>query len=62
MNRDRLIELMKIELECVSRENCDRNCSNCELVQQREELIDAYKSVINVLEKYEGELYGKCDS
>ena len=53
---------MKIELECVSRENCDRNCSNCELVQQREELIDAYKSVIKVLEKYEGELYGKCDS
>lgn len=46
---DHLIELMKIERECVSRENCDRNCAACDLVQDREELIDAYDSVIGIL-------------
>ena len=48
-NADRIIELMQIELECVSREDCDRHCSECDLVQDREELIDAYKKVVGIL-------------
>lgn len=48
-NADRIIELMQIELECVSREDCDRRCSECDLVHDREELIDTYKKVIGIL-------------
>lgn len=45
---NRLIELMSIEHECVSRD-CDRNCDVCDLVQDRHELIDAYSSVVGLL-------------
>lgn len=47
----RLIELMKIELECV-RQNCpNRDCyyTTCDLGQSRDELIQAYTEVIGIL-------------
>lgn len=43
------IELMHTELACVSRE-CDRHCENCDLVQDRDELIAAFREAIRVLE------------
>ena len=45
----RTAELMHTELACVSRE-CDRHCENCELVQDRDELIVAFHEAIRVLE------------
>lgn len=45
---NRVIELMSIEQECVSRD-CDRNCAACDLVQEQHELIEAYSSVIELL-------------
>lgn len=44
----RTAELMHTELACVSRE-CDRHCENCDLVQDREELIAAFHEAIRVL-------------
>lgn len=46
ITKERALDLMKIELECVSRENCDRECENCDLVQERDELIAAFQKVI----------------
>lgn len=43
------IELMHIELACISRE-CDRHCENCNLMQDRDELIMAFQEAIRVLE------------
>ncbi len=45
----RTAELMRTELACVSRE-CDRHCENCDLVQDRDELIVAFREAIRVLE------------
>lgn len=45
MKIGRAIELMEIERECVSRD-CNRDCQNCDLSQERGELLDAYKEVI----------------
>ncbi len=45
----RTAELMRTELACVSRE-CDRHCENCDLVQDRDELIAAFHEAIRVLE------------
>ena len=49
MKNDEVVRLLKIERECVGRD-CDRDCLHCDLVQERDELIDAYDSAINILE------------
>jgi len=46
----RTIELMRTELACVSRSECDRHCKDCDLVQDADELIAAFCEVITVLE------------
>ena len=45
MNTERIIELLSIERECVSRD-CNRDCGACELVQDRKELLTMYDAVI----------------
>ena len=57
MTHDKAIELLKIERECVNRnnqpfgKNCDRNCGKCDLVQNTEELLEMYDYVIEAMEK-----------
>lgn len=46
----RMTELMRIERTCVSREDCDRDCGACDLVQERHELLAAFDGVIGILE------------
>ena len=52
MTLDRAIDLLKIEQLCVAGNNgkCDRNCAQCELVQDEHELIEMYFLVINLIE------------
>lgn len=51
MELNRVLELMKIETECIKRANtCDRNCAKCELVQKDTDLLEAYGEVIDMLE------------
>ena len=50
LNKERAIELLEIELECIKRaDRCNRDCINCELVQDTDELIAMYKWVIEEL-------------
>lgn len=57
MDNQRAIELLKIERECINRnnqpfgQNCDRKCSKCDLVQNTDELIEMYDWVIGYLER-----------
>ena len=54
MTVQRMIELLKIEHECMLRgahDDCDRDCANCELVQDDSELHEMYTSVISLLEE-----------
>ena len=46
----RVIELLSIERECVSRD-CDRNCGKCDLVQEKSELLEMYDEVIRVISR-----------
>ena len=48
MTKAKVIDILKIERECISR-NCDRNCGLCDLVQEQETLLDAYNSAISLL-------------
>lgn len=41
---------MLIERECINRD-CDRDCANCDIVQNVEDLNNAYDVAINALEK-----------
>ena len=53
MSNDRIVQLLRIERECVlrnSKNSCDRNCANCDLVQDDKELLEMYETVINKLE------------
>ena len=52
MTVERALALMRIELKCVERNKngCDRDCAKCELAQDTQELITAYKRVINYIE------------
>ena len=56
MTRERVVELLEIEHECMLRgsyDECDRNCLKCELVQKNTDLDEMYKIVIDLLKNYE---------
>ena len=60
MTLSRAIELLKIERECIDRNNetavlCDRDCEKCDLVQSSEELLEMYDFVIKYIERENNE-------
>ena len=54
MKKIEVIKYLKIERECINRD-CDRNCGECDLVQEQETLLEAYNSAIALLEENENE-------
>lgn len=48
MTLKRMVELLEIEKECVGR-NCNRDCGNCDLVQDAGELLEMYTEVAGLL-------------
>ena len=56
MTNERMIELLEIEHECMlrgSHDDCDRNCADCELVQDDGDLHEMYTNVIALLKEQE---------
>jgi len=56
MTIQRMIELLGIEHECMLRgahNDCDRDCANCELVQDDGDLHEMYTDVIALLKEQE---------
>ena len=56
MTKQRMLELLEIEHECMLRgahDDCDRNCADCELVQDDGELHEMYTDVIALLKEQE---------
>lgn len=52
MTIDRMIDLLETERACVQTnadQRCDRDCANCNLVQEDTELIEMYTKVANIL-------------
>ena len=55
MTRERMVELLKIEHECMlraSHDDCDRNCLDCELCQDDSDLHEMYTNVIWIIEHF----------
>jgi hypothetical protein len=52
LDREKVIKGLQIERECVSRD-CDRNCGNCDLVQERDWLLSVYDDAITMLKEQE---------
>ena len=49
MTKERMIELLEIEHECMlraSHDACDRKCEDCDLCQDDDELHEIYTNVI----------------
>lgn len=56
-----MIELLKIEHECMLRcahDDCDRKCADCELVQEDGELHEMYTNVVCLLKEQEAKTQG----
>lgn len=56
MTIDRMVELLKIEHECMLRKShgdCNGRCEDCELVQDDGELHEMYENVIGLIESME---------
>lgn len=51
MNKNEILHGLRIERECVSRD-CNRDCANCDIVQERDWLLQVYDSAINLIENY----------
>ena len=53
MNMNRVAEILKIEKECVERQDtpkCNRDCGNCDLLLPTEEVKQAYTLAIGCIE------------
>ena len=50
MTKNEVIRILKIERECISRD-CDRNCGECDLVQEQDTLLEAYDNAIAFIAK-----------
>lgn len=53
MTRDRVLQLLAIERDCVSWESCDRDCGACDLAQDKDEVLEMYDTAIAMLEEQE---------
>jgi len=49
---DKVVKILKIEKECVSR-NCNRKCNECDLAQDKYELIDAYDNALILIDYFQ---------
>ena len=52
MDKNEILRGLRIERECVSRD-CDRDCMNCDIVQEQEWLLKVYDEAIRLLERME---------
>lgn len=50
MTENEALNFMRIEKECINR-NCDRNCINCDIVQEVDNLNSAYDMAIKTLKE-----------
>ena len=55
MTKERMLELLDIERQCIIRNDkdiCDRKCENCDLVQDTKELLVMYDMVYSLLKTH----------
>ena len=50
MKISELLDVMRTERECISRQECDRDCGKCDLVMETDIILEAYNEIIEILE------------
>ena len=50
MTKQEILNGLHIERECVSRD-CNRDCAHCDIVQERDWLLEVYDNAIKMLEE-----------
>ncbi len=50
LKKSEILRGLKIERECVSRD-CNRDCANCDIVQEKDWLLSVYDNAIKILEE-----------
>ena len=58
MGINQIVEILEKERECVKRnvsKDCDRDCGNCDLVLEDEEILTAYTLAISILKTIQGD-------
>ena len=51
MTKDEAIKIIKTEMECVSRPDCDRlACAYCDLAMRDEDVLTAYQMAVDALQ------------
>lgn len=50
MDKNEILRGLRIERECVSRD-CNRDCANCDIVQEQDWLLLVYDNAIRMLEE-----------
>ena len=54
MTRENMIKVLENERECVSRD-CEYDCAECDLVLPREQILETYNDLLEMLSKEEVE-------
>ena len=58
MGINQIVEILEKERECVKRnvdKDCDKDCGNCDLVLEDEEILTAYTLAISILKTIQGD-------
>lgn len=50
MDKNEVLKILQIERQCIARD-CDRNCRECDLVQERDHLLSVYDEAISIIEQ-----------
>lgn len=50
MTKQEVLNGLRVEQECVSRD-CNRDCANCDIVQEKDWLLLVYDNAIRMLEE-----------
>lgn len=62
MKKSRILELLECERQCILRnslESCDRDCANCDLLQDSEALLNMYDLVKRIVDNHEQRVIGR---
>lgn len=59
MNRAGMIRVLENERECVSRD-CEYDCAECDLVLPREQILETYNNLLEMLSREENEEGADC--
>lgn len=59
MNKAGIIKVLENERECVSRD-CEYDCAECDLVLPREQILETYNNLLEMLSREENEEGADC--